>query len=97
MLSLAKVVFSKWLHTSTDVYFDLDCLSWVLHNRASSLLLLYTVLASLSVLVGDSEHQKLAYLLFSKEAYLMSCVYVDFVFFFIFVSTIKGLDIIFLI
>lgn len=68
----------------------------MLHNRASSLLLLFTVLASLPVPVGDSEHQKLAYLLFSKEAYLISCIYVDFVFF-IFVSTIKSLDIIFLI
>lgn len=50
------------IHISTDVYFDLDCLSGVLHNLASSLVLGSTVSASLSVLVGDSEHQKLAYL-----------------------------------
>lgn len=73
-------------HISTDVCLDMDCSSWALHNRPSSLLLLcslltMTVLASLSVLVGVSEHQKLDSLLF---AWLISQQNV-----YIFASTIK--------
>lgn len=65
------VFFSMIAHIGTDVYLDLGCLSCVLHNSASSLLLLgslltMTVLGSLSVLVGDSGHQKLTYILFFK-------------------------------
>lgn len=73
-------------HISTNVYFDIDCLSWVFHNRASSLLLLLTVLASLSILVGDAEQQHLPTFLLYKNALLfqilrISRFYVCLVFF----------------
>lgn len=63
-------LLSTITHISTDVYFDIDCLSWVFHNRASSLLLLLTVLASLSILVGDAEQQHSPTFLFYKNALL---------------------------
>lgn len=65
------VFFSMIAHIGTDVYLDLNCWSCVLHNSASSLLLLGSlltmiVLGSLSVLVGDSGLQNLAFILFFK-------------------------------
>lgn len=59
--SSAQVVYVTRLHTHISSVSVLDCLSWALHKRASSLLLLcsplaMTVSASLFVLVGDSEH-----------------------------------------
>lgn len=84
-LSSAQVAYAVRLHTHThthqyNVCFDLDCLSWALHKRACSLLLLCsplatTVSASLFVLVGDSEHQKLASLVSERGLFHLRRIY----------------------